>query len=142
MNALPSFTDSPQTTKARKHKHQSRAVASRRLHRSLAMEATTKLMVYTLLSGFGVAALANLIQYNSSQQSKLHYVQGALKTTQNRADRVNRDFIRSFDGRATKSLMEENSYKVPSDRQPIAIVDPPRQENSHPTTHDRQSSSK
>jgi hypothetical protein len=100
------------------------------------MEATTKLTIYTLLSGFGLVALVNLIQYNWSQQSKLHYVQGALKTTQNRADRVNRDFIRSFDGRATKQVMEENSYKVPRDRQPIAIVEPNGQEKPDRTTPD------
>jgi hypothetical protein len=136
MNALPSPIAPPQPTQVRQPKKRIVNVASRRLHHRLALEATTKLAIYSLLSTLGVGALANLIHYNWSQQSKLHYLQSTLKTTQHRTERGNRDFIRSFDGQVTKSVMEENSYKVPADRLPIAIVDPAKPETSNLTDRD------
>jgi hypothetical protein len=81
---------------------------------------------------FGMVTLTHLVSYNWSQQSKLHYLQGALKTTQNRAKQLNADFGRSFDRQLEKSVMQENSYKIAPDRLPIAIVDPSGQVKPDP----------
>jgi hypothetical protein len=128
MTALPSYTPpSPQKKRRSQKQKLNRASAAKQAHRRQAVEASTKLMTYGVLSIFGVATLSHLIGYNLSQRSKLHYLQGALKTAQDRADKLNNDFGRSFDRQLEKSVMQENSYKIAPDRLPIAVIESGKQ---------------
>jgi hypothetical protein len=81
--------------------------------------ASTKLVVYLLLSILGITSLTNLVLYSMNQQNKLYHLRSEVKDAKQRLATKNADFQYSFDPRVTKSLMEENSYRVAKDKLPI-----------------------
>jgi hypothetical protein len=85
---------------------------------------STKLVIYALLSIIGVTSLTNLVLYSMNQQNKLHQLRSEVKDAKQRLATKNADFQYSFDPRVTKSLMEENSYRVAADRRPIVTYNP------------------
>jgi hypothetical protein len=85
---------------------------------------STKLVIYALLSIIGVTSLTNLVLYSMNQQNKLHQLKSEVKDAKQRLATKNADFQYSFDPRVTKSLMEENSYRIAADRRPIVIYNP------------------
>jgi hypothetical protein len=85
---------------------------------------STKLVIYALLSIIGVTSLTNLVLYSMNQQSKLHQLRSEVKDAKQRLATKNADFQYSFDPRVTKSLMEENSYRIAADRRPIVTYNP------------------
>jgi cell division protein FtsL len=80
---------------------------------------STKLTVYLLLSILGITSLINLVLYSMNQQNKLYHLRSEVKDAKQRIATKNSDFQYSFDPRVTKSLMEENSYRVAKDKLPI-----------------------
>jgi hypothetical protein len=80
---------------------------------------STKLVVYLLLSILGITSLTNLVAYSMNQQSKLYHLRSEVKDAKQRLATKNADFQYSFDPRVSKSLMEENSYRVAKDKLPI-----------------------
>jgi hypothetical protein len=80
---------------------------------------STKLVVYSLLSILGITSLTNLVVYSMNQQNKLYHLKSEVKDAKQRLATKNADFQYSFDPRVTKSLMEENSYRVAKDKLPI-----------------------
>ncbi len=80
---------------------------------------STKLVVYLLLSILGITSLTNLVLYSTNQQNKLYHLRSEVKDAKQRIATKNADFQYSFDPRVTKSLMEENSYRVAKDKLPI-----------------------
>jgi cell division protein FtsL len=80
---------------------------------------STKLVVYLLFSILGVTSLTNLVLYSMNQQNKLYHLRSEVKDAKQRIATKNADFQYSFDPRVTKSLMEENSYRVAKDKLPI-----------------------
>jgi hypothetical protein len=85
---------------------------------------STKLVIYALLSIIGVTSLTNLVLYSMNQQSKLYQLRSEVKDAKQRLATKNADFQYSFDPRVTKSLMEENSYRIAADRRPIITYNP------------------
>ena len=80
---------------------------------------STKLVVYLLLSILGITSLTNLVLYSMNQQNKLYHLRSEVKDAKQRLATKNADFQYSFDPRVTKSLMEENSYRVAKDKLPL-----------------------
>jgi hypothetical protein len=80
---------------------------------------SSKLVVYLLLSILGITSLTNLVLYSMNQQSKLYHLRSEVKDAKQRLTSKSADFQYSFDPRVTKSLMEENSYRVAKDKLPI-----------------------
>jgi hypothetical protein len=80
---------------------------------------STKLVVYLLFSILGITSLTNLVLYSMNQQNKLYHLRSEVKDAKQRLATKNADFQYSFDPRVTKSLMEENSYRVAKDKLPI-----------------------
>jgi hypothetical protein len=80
---------------------------------------STKLVIYLLLSILGITSLTNLVLYSMNQQGKLYHLRSEVKDAKQRLATKNADFQYSFDPRVTKSLMEENSYRVAKDKLPI-----------------------
>jgi hypothetical protein len=93
-------------------------------HQQRLFAASTKLVVYSLLSILGITSLTNLVIYSMNQQSKLHHLRSEVKDAKQRLAIKNADFQYSFDPRVTKSLMEENSYRIAADRRPIVTYNP------------------
>jgi hypothetical protein len=86
--------------------------------------ATTKLVVFSLLSILGVTSLVNLVMYSSTQQSKLHQLKNEVKDAKQRVAAKNAEFQSSFDPRTIKTLMQENSYRVAANQRPIITYNP------------------
>jgi hypothetical protein len=80
---------------------------------------SSKLVIYLLLSILGITSLTNLVLYSTNQQNKLYHLRSEVKDAKQRLATKNADFQYSFDPRVTKSLMEENSYRVAKDKLPI-----------------------
>lgn len=155
MNALPSFEppkNSPQRRKAlalrqsnspkvatahpSSHPHNRSRVKSNPVyaHRRQGLEAIAKLVTYSSLSLFGVVTLVQSFGYNWSQYGKLQSLETELKDTQQRSEKVKRNFTHSFDPESQRSVMEENSYKVAPDRLKIFIVNPTNPDRPAPKT--------
>ncbi len=105
-------------------------------HRRRGLEVVTKLVTYSTLSLFGMATLVHSIGYTWAQQSKLHHLKIELQAAKLRTEKINSNFSRSFDPRAQKSVMQENSYKIAPDRLQIVLVSPtapPQQPRQQPS---------
>jgi hypothetical protein len=145
MNALPSFDPpkhssplptvravrSPRTAAVDSHRSVPPAAPRQRLkskptyaHRRQGLEVVTKLVTYSTLSIFGTITLVNSIGYNHSQRSKLQHLETELQDAKIRTEKVNSNFVRSFDPQAEQNLLQENSYKVAPDRLQIFLVHP------------------
>lgn len=94
------------------------------LHRRRGLEAMAKLLTYSSLSIFGLVTLVNSIGYNLKQASKLQTLEAELQDTKKRTDEIDRDFTRTFDATASKTVMAENTYKVAADRLQVVFVNP------------------
>jgi hypothetical protein len=104
------------TTTARPRRIAAKATASQQQR---LFASSTKLVVYLLLSILGITSLTNLVLYSVNQQNKLYHLRSEVKDAKQRLATKNADFQYSFDPRVTKSLMEENSYRVAKDKLPI-----------------------
>jgi hypothetical protein len=86
--------------------------------------ATTKLVVYSFLAVLGVTSLTNLVLYSMNQQNKLHQLKSEVKDAKQRVATKNAEFQSSFNPRSTKTLMQENSYRIAADQHPIVTYNP------------------
>jgi cell division protein FtsL len=118
MTALPSrdFRKPVYDTTTRPRRITSKATVSQQQR---LFASSTKLVVYLLLSILGITSLTNLVIYSMNQQNKLYHLRSEVKDAKQRIATKNADFQYSFDPRVTKSLMEENSYRVAKDKLPI-----------------------
>jgi hypothetical protein len=88
--------------------------------------ASGKLAIYSLLSVLSIASLVNLLHYSWTQQSKLHQLRSEVKDAKQRVAAQNADFQHSFDPRSGKVMMQENSYRIAADKQPVIIYNQPK----------------
>lgn len=65
--------------------------------------------------------MVNLLGYSWAQQGKLQQLRSEVKDAQQRVAAQSDDFQNSFDPHGTKTLMQENSYRVPANQQPIVL---------------------
>jgi hypothetical protein len=112
----------PQAPKSLRKKARNSSTA--RQHKLFA--ATGKLAVYSMLSVLSIASLANLVHYSWTQQSKLHQLRSEVKDAKQRVAVQNTEFQHSFDPRSGKALMQENSYRVAADQQPVILYNQPK----------------
>jgi hypothetical protein len=86
--------------------------------------ASGKLALYSFLSVLSIASLVNLLHYSWTQQSKLHQLRSEVKDAKQRVAAQNAEFQHSFDPRSGKVMMQENSYRIPADKQPVILYNP------------------
>ena len=96
----------------------------RSLHRSLAIEATIKLTVNLVLSTVSIAALAQLIPYRSTQETKLQEIQAAVQSAKARTQQNQANFSHYFDPAQAKSLMQQHSNRIDPNQRPIVWQEP------------------
>jgi hypothetical protein len=94
---------------------------SRATQQNQVFAATGKLALYSFLSVLGILSLVNLVNYSLAQQSKLHQLKSEVKDAKQRVEAQNAEFQHSFDPRSGKLLMQENSYRIAADQQPIIL---------------------
>lgn len=79
-----------------------------------------KLVANGVISAAAIAALAQLLPYHLSQQSKLREVRAEAKQTEKRVTDLRTNFSRYFDPQQAKSVMQEQSYRRdPTQRQVV-----------------------
>jgi outer membrane murein-binding lipoprotein Lpp len=97
----------------------------------LAAEAVVKLGVNVLISGAAIAALAQLIPYSVSQQTKLKEIQAEVNTTDTRVARLKTDFNRYFDPRQAAAIAQEQTNRA-DPNQRVVVLEPTTQAPQSP----------
>jgi hypothetical protein len=134
MTALPSpeFTTPVQDLQTRRVRSQAprsihqQASSSPTARQRKLFAATGKLAIYSILSVISIASLVNLVHYSWTQQDKLHQLRSEVKDAKQRVAAQNNDFQHSFDPSSGKAMMEENSYRISTDQQPIILYNQPK----------------
>jgi hypothetical protein len=137
MTALPSpeFTTPVQEIRKPRQRHspapppqslKKKASHSNTVRQQKLFAASGKLAIYSFLSVLSIASLVNLLHYSWTQQSKLHQLRSEVKDARQRVAAQNAEFQHSFDPRSGKAMMQENSYRIPADKQPVIIYNPSR----------------
>lgn len=94
-----------------------------RPHRTIALEATAKLVVNVLLSAVAVSGIVQLLHYQQFQQERLREMQKEVNSTQERVTRLQVDFSRYFDPQQAKNIMQEQSNRVAVNQRQIILLD-------------------
>ena len=103
---------------------QNRQQPSRR-HRLVFIETFTKLSISLGLSCAAIAAFAQLLPYNFSQQEKLQEIREEVDSTQGRVTHLQEEFSRYFDPRQAATIMQEQGHRVDPKQRRVVVVDPP-----------------
>lgn len=70
-----------------------------------------------------MAALVQLLPYHLSTQAKLREIREEVKQTQARVNGLQNEFKRAFDPQQSKSVMQDNSYRVDPERRQIILME-------------------
>lgn len=89
----------------------------------ITIETTAKLVVNILLSTAAIGALVQLLPYHKSVQVKLEQIKAEATQTEERVNRLQKDFSRSFDPQQAKDVMQEQSHRVDPSRRQIVLLD-------------------
>lgn len=92
----------------------------------MALETTAKLFVNVLLSAAAVTGIVQLLHYQWSQQGRLREIQAEVSSTQERVDRLQKDFNRYFDPQQAKNIMQEQSNRVAVGQRQVILLDKPK----------------
>lgn len=103
---------------------QRRQQPSRR-HRLVFIETFTKLSISLGLSFAAIAAFAQLLPYNFSQQEKLQEIREEVDSTQGRVTHLQEEFSHYFDPRQAANIMKDQSHRVDPKQRRVIVVDPP-----------------
>lgn len=90
---------------------------------AIALETTAKLAINILFSAAAITALVQLLPYHKSVQVKLQEIDGEINVTQQRVDRLQKNFHDAFDPKQAKTIMQEQSYRVDPARRQIVLLD-------------------
>jgi ABC-type uncharacterized transport system YnjBCD permease subunit len=102
--------------KVRKHRHPYRAIA---------VEATARLAVNLLLSVAAIAALVQLLPYQTSQNVKLKELKETVKASTNRVDTIQKQFSHYFDPAQVRTVMQEQTNRIDARKYPIVFQQKP-----------------
>ncbi|HTL89330.1 MAG TPA: hypothetical protein VL134_08005, partial [Leptolyngbya sp.] len=78
-----------------------------------------------------IAALAQLIPYSVSQQTKLKEIQAEVNTTDTRVARLKTDFNRYFDPRQAAAIAQEQTNRA-DPNQRVVVLEPTTQAPQSP----------
>ncbi|MBW4651374.1 MAG: hypothetical protein KME06_22190 [Kastovskya adunca ATA6-11-RM4] len=121
MNAFQPSPPPQQPIAPRRRVSQSaRRQQQRHPYRAMGCEMLLKLVANGVISAAAIAALAQLLPYHLSQQSKLREVRAEARQTEKRVTDLRTNFSRYFDPQQAKSVMQEQSYRRdPTQRQVV-----------------------
>lgn len=94
----------PQAPRPKRHLRQ-------RSHQVMAIETTVKIGVNLVIFAAAASALTQLLPYHWLQQKKLREVRTEVKIMEGRVQTLQAEFVRNFDPRQTKSIIEQQGYK-------------------------------
>jgi hypothetical protein len=88
------------------------------------IETTVRLSVNVVLSTVAISALAQLLPYRSSQAGKLQELQGSVRSTGERVQRVENHFKQYFDPYQTDANMQAQSHRLGAQQRRIVWREP------------------
>jgi hypothetical protein len=131
MTALPhrEVLPPPSLRKHRQKRHRARS------HQAIAAEAVVKILVHSSLSIASVVAMFKLMPYQQVQLDKLQEIRLRVQETETRVNQLSQEFNRNFDARQTKSLMQEQSYRVDPNRRRVFFLNNSAAHTPTPSLH-------
>lgn len=123
MNAIQPSRPPLQTVDTRRVVRHRRPVKRSQQTTAIALETTAKLAINILFSVAAITALVQLLPYHKSVQVKLQEIDGEINVTQERVDRLQKNFHDAFDPKQAKIIMQEQSYRVDPARRQIVLLD-------------------
>lgn len=130
MNAFQPPPPTQQPVEPRRMAHRNQRRQRRHSYQAVAGETTARLAVNLVLCAAAIAGLVKLLPYHLSQQAKLRELRTEVRRTDERVKNLRADFGRTFDSRQTKSVMQEQSYRVDENQRQVVWQEPtPKQDN-------------
>ena len=123
MNAIQPSRPPLQPVETHRVVRHRRPVKRTQQNTAIALETTAKLAINVLFSAAAITALVQLLPYHQSVQVKLQEIDGEINVTQERVDRLQKNFHDAFDPKQAKTIMQEQSYRVDPSRRQIVILD-------------------
>jgi len=130
MNAFQPPTPTQQPVEPRRRMAQRHQRHQRRhSYQAVVGETTARLAVNVVLCAAAIAGLVRLLPYHLSQQAKERELRTELTRTEERVKGLRTDFSRSFDAGQSKSVMQEQSYRVDPNQRPVSWQPNPQEDN-------------
>jgi DNA-binding transcriptional regulator YiaG len=90
----------------------------------MAVEATVRLTVNLLLSVAAIAALIQLLPYQTSQQVKLKELNATVKAARERVETSQKKFSHYFDPAQVRTVMQEQTNRIDAHKYPVLFQEP------------------
>lgn len=104
-----------QTPRPKRHLRQ-------RSYQVMALEASVKIGVNFVILAAAASALTQLLPYHWLQQQKLREVRTEVKIMEGRVNTLQAEFIRNFDPRQTKTMIEQQGYKFQPNQRLVVLT--------------------
>jgi hypothetical protein len=91
----------------------------------MAVEVTTRLTVNLLISTAAIAALIQLLPYQTSQQVKLQELSTTVKAASKRVENNQKKFSHYFDPAQMRTVMQEQTNRIDAHKYPVVFQEPP-----------------
>ena len=104
-----------QTPRPKRHLRQ-------RSYQVMALEASVKIGVNLVIFAAAASALTQLLPYHWLQQQKLREVRTEVKIMDGRVNTLQAEFVRNFDPRQTKTMIEQQGYKFAPNQRLIVLT--------------------
>ena len=131
MNAFQPRTPTQQPVEPRRMAQRHQRRQPHHSFQAVAGETTARLAVNLVLCTAAIVGLVKLLPYHLSQQAKLRELRTEVQRTEGRVQGLRADFGRTFDSRQTKSVMQEQSYRVDENQRPVVLKDPTPNEDNY-----------
>lgn len=99
-----------------------------RSHQVMALETTVKIGVNLAIFAAAASTLTQLLPYHWLQQEKLREVRTEVKLMEGRVNTLQAEFVRNFDPRQTKTIIEQQGYKFQPNQRLIVLMNQDRKE--------------
>jgi len=93
-----------------------------RSYQVMALETTVKIGVNLAILAAAASALTQLLPYHWLQQEKLREVRTEVKLMEARVNTLQAEFVRNFDPRQTKTIIEQQGYKFQPNQRLIVLM--------------------
>ncbi len=131
MNAFQPRTPTQQPVETHRMARRTQRRQRRHSYQAVVGETTARLAVNLVLCTAAIAGLVKLLPYHAYQQARLREVRTDVQGAEGRVKSLRADFTRTFDSRQSKSVMQEQSYRVDENQRPVVLKDSTPNEDNY-----------
>lgn len=118
------YSRSPQGKKRRRRRPSAAKSSATGFYRAIAVEISLKLAVNAALSATALLALVKLIPHYQQHSHKIAAIRAEVTQTEERVERLRREFSRSFDPYQGHKIVQEQTGVIFPNERPIAWIEP------------------